>query len=122
MKDPDLKTPSGSIEPRTRLRYIPLGRANVDMVLGMPLVLTELGVVRFNLPAGHRLNQANLDQLQTRHAEIVCVVEEDTRTQEEQEAAVASAEKELEKIFQLADTSHALIRNLRNAVMDYRRR
>lgn len=122
MKEKDPKISKESGEQPTRLHYIPLGRAVPDMVLGMPLVLTELGVVRFNLPAGHKLNQANLDQLQTRHAEIVCVVEPDSRTPEEHEAALASAEKELDKIFQLADNSQILIRNLRNAVMDYRKR
>lgn len=113
---------NNSNESPTRLHYIPLARAIPDMVLGMPLVLTEHGVVRYNLPSGHKLNQANLDQLKTRHAEIVCVVEPDLRTPEEQEAAWLSAETELEKTFQLADSNNALIRNLRNAVMAYRRR
>ncbi|MEY4593042.1 MAG: hypothetical protein RIR18_1937 [Pseudomonadota bacterium] len=111
-----------SNERPTRLHYIPLVQAAPDMILGMPLVLTEHGVVRFNLPAGHKLNQANLDQIQTRHAEIICVVEPDVRTPEEQEAAWASAEKELNTIFQLADPQQVLIHNLRDAVMAYRRR
>jgi hypothetical protein len=106
----------------TRLHYIPLAQAAPDMVLGVPLVLVEHGVVRFNLPAGHKLNQANLDQLQTRHAEIICIVEPDVRTLEEQEAAWTSAANELDTIFQLADPHQALIRNLRDAVMAYRRR
>lgn len=111
-----------SAERQTRLHYIPLGRAVPDMVLGMPLVLTENGVVRFNLPAGHRLNQANLDQLKSRHAEIVCVEEPDTRSPAEREAAWEHAEKELDNIFQMADLNNPMVNNLRQAVLNYRRR
>lgn len=105
-----------------RIHYLPLGLAVPGMVLGAPLVLMEHGVVRFNLPVGHVLTDANLEQLRTRHAEIVCVQEPDTRTSEQREAEWAQEEARVKRVFQLADMKQNLVRSLFQSVLAYRRR
>lgn len=107
-------------ETKKRIQYFPLGEATPGMVLGAALVLQEHGVVRFNLPAGHVLTEANLDQLRTRHAEFVCIVTEDTRTLEQREAEYFREAKRIERIFQLADLKQPHVRNLYLNVLAYR--
>lgn len=105
----------------TRIRYLPLGRAMPDMVLGKALVIVEHGKMTYSLPEGHVLNLANLEQLRAHHAEVICIVESDTRTEEERAAGLAATEKTLERVFALADPDNLLIKNLRHAVLEYRR-
>ena len=105
---------------KQRIHYIPLGQAMPGMVLGAPLVLTEHGIIRFNLPTGHVLNDSLLEQLRTRHAEIVCVVEPDERSPEQRELDNAREVARLNQVFQLADREQPLIRNLYRAVLAYR--
>lgn len=104
-----------------RLRYLPLPEVTAGMVLGRQLVLTEHGVIRFSLPAGHALTEANLRQLAVHQAEFVCIQEEDTRTDEERESDWLAHEKRLACIFRSADMSDPAVSGLYKAVLAYRR-
>ena len=105
----------------TRLRYLPLHEAEAGMVLGAPLVVAEHGVTTFSLPAGHALTAGNLQQLNVRHAEFVCVEEEDTRSDEEREKEWRQAEERLQRIFRAADLQQPALAGLYRAVLAYRR-
>jgi hypothetical protein len=104
-----------------RLRYLPLPEVSEGMVLGAPLVLVEHGVITFSLPAGHALTVSNLQQMNVRHAEYVCVQEEDLRSDGERETAWLHAEERLQRIFRAADMSQPAVARLYEAVLAYRR-
>ena len=104
-----------------RVRYLPLSEVTEGMVLGAQVVLAERGVVRFSLPAGHSLTDANLRQLAIHHAEFVCIREEERRSDEERAQAVAAHERRLAHIFRSADLGDPTLTGLYNAVLAYRR-
>lgn len=104
-----------------RLRYLPLSDVAEGMVLGAQLVLAGHGVVRFSLPAGHALTEANLRQLAIHQAEFVCVLEADSRTDQEREQEVADHERRLARIFRSADLTAPAVAGLYQAVLAYRR-
>lgn len=103
-----------------RVSYLSLGKVKVGMVLAAPLVVAEHGVMRLNLPQGHVLTEMNLAQLRAHHAEIVCVQLPDQRTATQREIEKAREETYLNKVFQLADRQQPLIKNLTQAVLNYR--
>lgn len=108
--------------PSFRLRYLPLAEARPGMVMQNPLVLTENGVVRYTLPAGHELTDGNLDQIQRKYpADIISILEPDRRTEKQKEDASKAAETRLEKIFELANFRDLLVCSLYNALLDFRR-
>lgn len=104
-----------------RLRYLPLPEVNEGMVLGTQLVVAEHGVIRFSLPAGHALTEANLRQLAIHQAEFVCIQEEDARTDDEREREWAAHEERLARIFRSADMNDPAVAGLYNAVLAYRK-
>lgn len=105
----------------TRLRYLPLPEATEGMVLGAPLVLAEHGVISFSLPVGHVLTESNIYQMQLRHAEFVCVEEEDTRSDEERAMAWEWAETRVQHIFRAADPNQPATALLYAAVLAFRK-
>lgn len=104
-----------------RLRCLPLPEVAEGMVLGAPLVVVERGVVRFSLPAGHVLTENNLRQLVVRQAEVVCVKEDDNRSDQEREAEWSGLERRLGRIFSAAPMGEPAVAALYNAVLVYRR-
>lgn len=104
-----------------RLRYLPLSEVTEGMVLGAPLVLAERGVIRFSLPAGHGLTEANLRQLAVHQAEFVCIQEIDDRSDQQREQEIAAHERRLARIFRTADLDDPVVASLYNAVLAYRR-
>ncbi|MBS1131973.1 MAG: hypothetical protein H6R16_2975 [Proteobacteria bacterium] len=103
------------------LRYLPLPDVTEGMVLGAPLSIAEKGVISFSLPEGHSLTETNLQQMKIRHAEFVCVREEDTRSDDERANAWAQTEARLQRIFRAADLRQPVMANLYEAVRAYRR-
>lgn len=103
-----------------RLRYLPLSDVTEGMVLGAPLVLPEHGVSTFGLPMGHVLTETNLHQMAVRHAEFVCIQQEDTRSDDERAAEIAASEARVRHIFRSADLSQPLMARLYGAVLAYR--
>ncbi|RIX44046.1 MAG: hypothetical protein D3M94_15150 [Rhodocyclales bacterium GT-UBC] len=91
------------------------------MVLGAPLMLPEHGVSTFSLPLGHVLTDTNLHQMAVRHAEFVCIQQEDTRSDDERAAEIAESEDRVRHIFRTADLSEPLMARLYGAVLAYRR-
>lgn len=104
-----------------RLRYLPLPEVTEGMVLGRQLVLCEHGVIRFSLPAGHALTEANLRQLAVHQAEFVCIGEEDGRSEEVRAREWAAHEARLARIFRAADLDDPALAGLYQAVLAYRR-
>lgn len=104
-----------------RRRYLPLPEVTAGMVLGAALILTEKGVISFNLPAGHELTESNLQQMRVRHAEFVCVQEVDQRSDAERAEAWAQAEARLQRIFRAADLRQPTMAGLYEAVRAFRR-
>lgn len=104
-----------------RLRYLPLPEVTEGMVLGTQLVAAEHGVIRFSLPAGHALTEANLRQLAVRQVEFVCIRHEDTRTDAEREQEWAAHEQRLARIFRSANLNEPAVAGLYQAVLAYRR-
>lgn len=104
----------------TRLRYIPFEDAVEGMVLGAPLLLTEHGVTTLTLPAGHELSETSLHQLYQRHAEYVCIVEDDPRTDEQRAADSEALNARLEAMFAATDRSQPAMAGLFAAVQRYR--
>jgi hypothetical protein len=105
-----------------RIHYIPINKVEPGMILGAHLVLTQNGVMRFNILQGHTLTGPLLDQLRSHHAEIVCVEEPDDRSQQQREADWLHDENTLKQVFQQADLHNHLIKNLYDSVLAYRRR
>lgn len=104
-----------------RLRYLPLSDVTEGMVLGAPLVLADRGVIRFALPAGHGLTEANLRQLAVHQAQFVCIQEEDSRSDEERAEEIADHERRLARIFRSADFNEPALAGLYSAVVAFRR-
>lgn len=104
-----------------RLRYLPLPDVVEGMVLGAPLTLAENGVISFHLPDGHVLTESNLQQMRVRHAEVVCIREPDSRSDEERANEWARAEERLQTIFRAADLAQPATAGLYEAVRAYRR-
>lgn len=104
-----------------RLRYLPLPEVAEGMMLGTQLVLADHGVIRFSLPAGHALTEANLRQLAVHQAEFVCIQEEDKRSDAEREREWAVQEQRLAHIFRAADMGEPAVAGLYQAVLAYRR-
>jgi hypothetical protein len=91
------------------------------MVLGVPLILAEKGVISFSLPAGHVLTESNIQQMRVRQAEFVCIQEADSRDDAERADAWAMAEARLQRIFRAADLRQPEMAGLYEAVRAYRR-
>lgn len=104
-----------------RLRYLPLPEVAAGMLLGAPLIVANQGVIRFTLPAGHALTEANLRQLAVHQAEFVCVQEEDDRSDQEREKEWGVHEQRLAHIFRAANFDEPALAGLYNAVLAYRK-
>ncbi len=105
---------------RMRKHYVPFGEVEADMVLGEPISLTERGVLRFSLPAGHALTEGNLRQLAAHHAEFVCILVPDTRSDEEIAAESAAAAARVMEIFSRANLANPAVAALFDRVLAYR--
>lgn len=103
-------------------QYLPFHEVVPGMVLGETITLAERNVVRFSLPAGHALTEANLRQLAAHRAEFVCISVPDTRTEEEIAAAVQAARERVTYIFEGADLSRPALAALFERVLAYRSR
>jgi hypothetical protein len=104
----------------TRLHYLPFGEVEAGMVLGEALTLTEHHIVRFSLPAGHVLSEANLRNLAVHHAEFVCIAQADTRSDEQIATDSAAAAARVMRIFDGADLSQPVMAALFDRVLAYR--
>ena len=105
----------------SRLRCLPFSGVEVGMVLGASLTVPEYGVVSFMLPAGHALTESNLHQMAIRHAEYVCVCQEDNRSDAEREIEWAASEQRLAEIFAMANLTQPLMSSLYDAVNRFRK-
>lgn len=104
-----------------RRLYLPISDAREGMVLDAPLVLAEHGVRNFSLPAGHELTETNIHQMALRHAEFVCIQQDDERSSEERQAEQAASEARLAHIFRSADLNNPTMARLYEAVLAFRR-
>lgn len=104
----------------TRIRYLPIEDVTSGMVLGAPLVVAEMGVTTFTLPAGHQLTDSNLAQLAQRNAEWACVEEEDGRSDNERATDLQATRDHLDSLFGQAERSQPAIAALYEAVLRYR--
>lgn len=105
----------------TRRVCFPLHEVEPGMVLAVPAVIAEHGVVTLRFPAGHVLTESNLRQLAVRHADFVCVEVEDKRSMDEREQEWDALEARLQQIFSHADRQQAVIGNLFSALLAWRR-
>ncbi len=105
---------------KQRLRYLPLSDIEEGMVLGAGVMIPVHGVTNFTLPAGHALTESNIHQIALRHGEFICIVEEDTRSDEAYAADLAITESRVDKIFSQADLTEPAIAGLYGAVLAYR--
>ncbi|MDR2638085.1 MAG: hypothetical protein LBB55_07085 [Zoogloeaceae bacterium] len=103
-----------------RQRFLPLFSVTPDMVLARPMIVSEMGRVVLNLPAGHVLSQANLAQLRAHHAQYVCVQEEDTRGQMVRERNEMDQIQRMQTIFARAELGDPDTRAFFDAVLAYR--
>jgi hypothetical protein len=104
----------------TRIRYLPIEDVASGMVLGAPLVVAEMGVTTFTLPAGHQLTDSNLAQLAQRNAEWACVEAEDERSDDERAADLQATREHLDGLFAPAERSQPAVAALYDAVLRYR--
>jgi len=105
---------------RTRLHYIPISDAKEGMVLGAPLTVVYRGILSLTLPDGHALTDENMNQLSAHYAEFMCVLEDDTRTDDEVAVDAAKAADRVHQIFEGADLSDATLATLFDQVLGYR--
>ncbi|MDR0234168.1 MAG: hypothetical protein LBI31_05120 [Zoogloeaceae bacterium] len=103
-----------------RHRFLPLSVVEPDMVLARPLMLTDRGRVILSFPADHVLTQNNLEQLRARHAQYVCVQEEDNRGQMARERFETDQIDRLQIIFRHADMGDPETRAFFEAILAYR--
>lgn len=104
----------------TRIRYLPIEDVTPGMVLGAPLVVAEMGVTTFTLPAGHQLTESNMAQIAQRNAEWACIEEVDERSDDERAACLQATQEHLDSLFAQADRSQPAIVALCDAVLRYR--
>ena len=104
----------------TRIRYLPIEDVTPGMVLGAPLVVAEMGVTTFTLPAGHPLTDSNLAQLAQRNAEWACIEEQDERSDGERAADLQATRAHLDGLFVPAERDKPAIVALYEAVLRYR--
>ena len=105
---------------RTRTQYIPIEEAESGMVLGAPAVVSQHGMVRYSLPAGHVLTEDNLRQLKAHQAEFVFIAIPDTRSDEQVAVDAALAARRTMEIFAGADLSDPTMAYLFDYVLAYR--
>lgn len=105
----------------TRRLCFPLHEAEEGMILAVPAVIPEHGVVTLRLPAGHVLTESNLRQLAVRHAEFVCVEVEDARSPEEREEEWKAHEARLHHVFRHADLEQPMTSALFSALLAFRK-
>lgn len=105
---------------RVRHRYMPIGAADVGMVLGAPVSVVERGILSLTLPVGHALTEENLQQLNARHAEFIFVDEPDTRTDEQVGEDAASAAGRVMHLFEGVDLTDPNMAALFDQVLLYR--
>lgn len=104
----------------TRRVCFPLHEAEEGMVLALPVVVAEHGVVTLRFPAGHELTESNLRQLAVHHAEFVCVEIEDARSEEQREQDWQAHEARLQHIFRNADLEQPATAALYAALLAFR--
>lgn len=105
---------------RTRPRYLPAADAEAGMVLGAPIAISNQGVLRFSLPAGHTLTEDNLHQLIAHRAEFIFIVEPDRRSDEVIAEDAAKAAHRVMEIFSGADLNEPHLAKLFDQILQYR--
>ena len=90
------------------------------MVLGAPIAVSQQGILRFSLPAGHTLTDDNLHQLIAHRAEFIFIVEPDHRSDEVIAEDTARAAKRTMEVFSGADLSDPHMATLFDQVLQYR--
>lgn len=105
---------------RTRTLYIPISEAEVDMVLGAPLNVVHRGRLNLSLPTDHVLTAENLQQLSAHFAEFMCVVQPDTRSDDDFAAEYAVAVARVTQIFEGADMNDPTLAALFAQVLRFR--
>ena len=105
---------------RTRPHYYPIIEAKEGMVLGAQVNVSNNGILRFSLPAGHILTEDNLHQLLAHHAEFIFVALPDHRTDEAVAVDAAQAAGRLLQIFAGADLTEPNMAGLFNQILAYR--
>ena len=102
---------------RTRTHYIPLEAARAGMELA---VAVRDSYQRSMLPAGAKLSDENIHQLQVHQVEYICVTVEDSRAASQVAQDTALAAKNILEIFEKADLSEPVMAALFNQVFTYR--
>lgn len=92
------------------------------MELAEPVQLADRHVLRFSLPAGHKLTEDNLHQMATHGAEFVCIAMPDTRSDAEIACDAAAAAARVVRNFEGADLSSPVLAALFERVLAYRSR
>jgi hypothetical protein len=105
---------------RTRARTFPLIGTEPGMVLGTAVAVVNHRILRYTLPAEHKLTQDDLRQLRANGAEFVYVAEPETRSDEEIAEDVAQAARSVLDIFADADLSDPILAALFEQVLAYR--
>ena len=102
---------------RTRKLYIPIAEATVGMVLGEGV----RDAYRMTyLPAGLQLSEENLHQLAVHHAEFICILAPDERSEAGIANDTAAATRRVRDIFKAADMAHPVTAALFQQVLAYR--
>jgi hypothetical protein len=105
---------------RTRTHYIPIVEAEAGMLLGTPVVISNHGIVRLKLPAGHTLTKDNLHQLTAHQAEFIFVAQPDERSDEQVAVDAALSAHRTMEIFAGADLTDPTLAALFDQVLSYR--
>ncbi len=105
---------------RTRTHYIPIVEVEAGQVLGAPVVISNRGIVRLKLPAGHTLTKDNLHQLTAHQAEFIFVAEPDERSDEQVAVDAALSARRTMEIFAGADLTDPTLAALFDQVLAYR--
>jgi hypothetical protein len=105
---------------RSRTHYIPIVEAEAGMLLGAAVNVSQRGVLRFSLPAGHALTSDNLRQLAAHHAEFIFVAEPDERSDEQIAVDSALSARRTMEIFAGADLTDPTMATLFDQVLGYR--
>jgi hypothetical protein len=102
---------------RTRKLYIPIAEAHVGMVLGEDV---QDNYRRPYQPAGLTLSDENLHQLAANHAEFICILAPDERSDDAIADDAAAATQRIQTIFQGADLTQPATAALLQQVLLYR--
>ena len=105
---------------KTRHQYIPVTDIKPGMVLGETVQVAERGLLSMVLPVGHPLTADNINQLNSHHAEFICIDQPDERSDEQIALDTAQATQRVQEIFKECNLDDPNLLALFDQVMAYR--